>query len=300
MINGAVLNLGGFGKGFCTGMSGGNAYQYDPENRLEDLYDDTSVSIHRLTDASDVAASHEQFILYMLEQHIEHTGSAKAKAILADWPQQRAHFKFALPLWLNRTQTAEYLSKSLDRKAMIEELSVAFAQNQIEQIKQAHKTGSALFNGAIPGYGETDSELTLKLINSYAVIDKAQQIARDQLTKANMPLTQTLIDKYADKLLMERPRKLQDTLVKNIREAYSQYDDQQLAALMAEKRLNDYKTTLKLRDVQSIYSIGSSAWIIEQDRFNRQALAGVPTIDKNLASLESLSIVKEMLENEAA
>ncbi|OAI15368.1 glutamate synthase large subunit [Methylomonas koyamae] len=300
MINGAVLNLGGFGKGFCTGMSGGNAYQYDPENRLEDLYDDTSVSIHCLTDASDVAASHEQFILYMLEQHIEHTGSAKAKAILADWPQQRAHFKFALPLWLNRTQTAEYLSKSLDRKAMIEELSVAFAQNQIEQIKQAHKTGSALFNGAIPGYGETDSELTLKLINSYAVIDKAQQIARDQLAKANMPLTQTLIDKYADKLLMERPRKLQDTLVKNIREAYSQYDDQQLAALMAEKRLNDYKTTLKLRDVQSIYSIGSTAWIIEQDRFNRQALAGVPTIDKNLASLESLSIVKEMLENEAA
>ncbi|ATG90827.1 glutamate synthase-related protein [Methylomonas koyamae] len=300
MINGAVLNLGGFGKGFCTGMSGGNAYQYDPENRLEDLYDDTSVSIHRLTDASDVAASHEQFILYMLEQHIEHTSSAKAKAILADWPQQRAHFKFALPLWLNRTQTAEYLSKSLDRKAMIEELSVAFAQNQIEQIKQAHKTGSALFNGAIPGYGETDSELTLKLINSYAVIDKAQQIARDQLTKANMPLTQTLIDKYADKLLMERPRKLQDTLVKNIREAYSQYDDQQLAALMAEKRLKDYKTTLKLRDVQSIYSIGSTAWIIEQDRFNRQALAGVPTIDKNLASLESLSIVKEMLENEAA
>lgn len=116
MINGAVLNLGGFGKGFCTGMSGGNAYQYDPENRLEDLYDDTSVSIHRLTDASDVAASHEQFILYMLEQHIEHTGSAKAKAILADWPQQRAHFKFALPLWLNRTQTAEYLSKSLTAK----------------------------------------------------------------------------------------------------------------------------------------------------------------------------------------
>ncbi|AMK78736.1 MULTISPECIES: glutamate synthase-related protein [Methylomonas] len=300
MINGAVLNLGGFGKGFCTGMSGGNAYQYDPNDRLQDLYDDTSVTIHSLADGSEVAASHEQFILYMLEQHVEHTDSEKAKAILANWANERQHFKFALPLWLNRTQTAEYLSKALDRKAMIEELSVAFAQKQIEQIKQAYKNDTPLFDGAIPGYGETDTDLTLKLINSYAVIDKAQQIARDQLNKAGQPATEALVDKYAYKLVMERPRKLQDALIKNIREAYSQYDDGQLAALMAEKRLNDYKTTLMLRDVQSIYSIGSTAWIIEQDRFNRVALAGLPSIDKNLASLESLSIVKDMLESESA
>ena len=300
MINGAVLNLGGFGKGYCTGMSGGNAYQYDPENRLPALYDDTSVSIHSLTDGTDVAASHEQFILYMLEQHIEYTGSEKAKALLANWATERQHFRFALPLWLNRTQTAEFLSKSMDRKAMIEELSVEFAQQQIQLIKQAYKTNTPLFAGAIPAYGETDADLTLKLINSYAVIDKAQQIAKDQLSKAGQNLSQALIDKQAYKLVMERPRKLQDALVKNIREAYSQYDDNQLAALMAAKRLQDYKTTLMLRDVQSIYSIGSTAWIIEQDHINRQALAGLPSVDKNLASLESLAIVKDMLEDQSA
>jgi glutamate synthase (NADPH) large chain len=300
MINGAVLNLGGFGKGFCTGMSGGNAYQYDPDNRLQNLYDDTSVTIHSVADANETAASHEQFILYMLEQHIEHTDSQKAKAILSNWHVERQHFKFALPLWLNRTQTAEFLSKTMDRKAMIEELAVAFAQRQIEQIKQAYSCDKALFNGAIPAYGETDTELTLKLINSYAVIDKAQQIAKDQLKKANLPISTDLIDRHAYKLIMERPRKLQDTLIKNIREAYSQYEDQQLAVLMAEKRLNDYKTTLMLRDVQSIYSIGSTAWIIEQDRLNRLALAGLPSVDKNLASLESLAIVNAMLESETA
>jgi glutamate synthase (NADPH/NADH) large chain len=298
MINGAVLNLGGFGKGFCTGMSGGNAYQYDPENRLDDLYDDSSVTIHSLSQDNEVAKSHEQYILYMLEQHLEYTGSEKAKFLLANWENERQYFKFALPLWLNRTQTAEYLSKAMDRKAMIEELSVSLAQQQIENIKHAYRTGQALFNGAIPGYGQTDNALTLKLINSYAVIDKAQSIARDQLQKAGIPLSQTVVDQYAHKLIMERPRKLQDALVKNIREAYSQYDDTQLAALMAQKRLNDYKTTLELRDVQSIYSIGSTAWIIEQDRFNRAALADVPSVDKNLASLESLSIVQSMLESE--
>lgn len=300
MINGAVLNLGGFGKGFCTGMSGGNAYQYDPENRLADLYDDTSVSIHSLNDDNDVAKSHEQFILYMLEQHIEHTGSVKAKAILANWKSERQHFRFALPLWLNRTQTAEFLSKTMDRKAMIEELSVNFAQEQIALVKQSYQSGNPLFNGAIPGYGETDTDLTLKLINSFAVIDKSQQIAKDQLIKAGEAPTQARIDQQAHKLLIDRPRKLQDALVKNIREAYSQYDDGQLASLMAAKRLQDYKTTLKLRDVQSIYSIGSTAWIIEQDHVNRAALAGLPSVEHNLASLESLAIVKDMLDQASA
>jgi glutamate synthase (NADPH/NADH) large chain len=299
MINGAVLNLGGFGKGFCTGMSGGNAYQYDPDNRLQALYDDTSVSIHNLTDGDDVAASHELFIRYMLEQHIEHTGSIKARAILENWATERKHFRFALPLWLNRTQTAEFLSKSMDRKAIIEELAVEFAQQQIQEIKLAYQNDTVLFNGAIPGYGVTDDNLTVKLINSFAAIDKAQQLAREQLTKAGLPADPAATDQQAYKLLTERPRKLQDALIKNIREAYSQYDDAQLAALIAAKRLNDYKTTLKLRDVQSIYSIGSTAWIIQQDRINHEALEGVPAVDNNLASLESLEIVKQMLESES-
>jgi glutamate synthase (NADPH/NADH) large chain len=296
MINGAVLNLGGFGKGFCTGMSGGNAYQYDPEDRLKDLYDDTSVALHSLAEDSEQARSHEQFILYMLEQHVYYTGSEKAKALLANWAQERGHFKFALPLWLNRTQTAAFLSKALDRKAMIEELSVAFAAQQIAEVKQAYLSGKPLFNGEIPRYGETDTALTFKLINSFAVIDKAQQLAKDTLQKAGMPVTDSLIEKHARKLIAERPRKLQDALIKNIREAYSQYDDAQLASLMAEKRLTDYKAALMLRDVQSIYSIGSTAWIIEQDRINREALKDVPPVAANLASLESLAVVQGMLE----
>ena len=34
MTNGAVLNLGGFGKGLGNGMSGGFVYQYDPAGEL--------------------------------------------------------------------------------------------------------------------------------------------------------------------------------------------------------------------------------------------------------------------------
>ena len=69
---------------------------------------------------------------------------------------------------------------------------------------------------------------------------------------------------------------------------------------MASKRLNDYKTALINRSVQSIYSIGSSAWIIEQDNINKQALAGIPCIEEYLAGLVGLGIAEGMLNEETA
>ncbi len=297
MINGSVLNLGTFGKGFCTGMSGGNAYQYDPDNLLEKLYDTSSVEIRSLTEESDVSKAHEEFILYMLEQHIEYTNSIIGKKILENWQQERKHFKFAIPLWLYKTQTAEYLSQSLDRKAMVEELCIAYAQQQIQQVKQAYQENSPLFNGAIPAYGKTDTALTFKLINSFAVIDKAQIIAKEQLSKAGQnEISEQQISLQAEKLIINRPRKIQDALVKTYREAYSNYTDEQLADLLANKRLTDYKTAMIQRDVQSINSIGSTAWIIEQQNNNRTALAEVTGIEEYIAGLTSLDIVQNMLD----
>jgi glutamate synthase (NADPH/NADH) large chain len=295
MINGAVLNLGSFGNGFCTGMSGGNAYQYDPDNLLSDLYDKTSVEIHSLTEETEVAKAHEQFILTMLEQHLEYTGSAKAEAILANWSQERQHFRFALPLWLYKTQTAKYIQQALDRKGMIEELAIACAAQSCAELKQAYQTQTALFNGAIPGYGEVDSKLTFKLLNSFAVLNKAEQLVKEQLKSVSTAQTGVAIDQQVRKLIVERPRKLQDSLLKNTREAYSAYTDEQLAALLAQKRLNDYKTALSKRDVQSIYSIGSTAWIIEQDRINRKALSGLTSVEEYLARHTSLEVVQSMI-----
>ena len=299
MTNGAVLNIGGFGKGFCNGMSGGNAYQYDPENLLEKLYDKTSVELHRLSEDTETAKAHEQFIIAMLEQHAGYANSSKAKAILDDWQNARYHFKFALPLWLYKTQTLQFLQQSLDRKEMIEELSIALAQQQIEQVKKAYKSGQALFGGAVPSYGSADSSLMYKLINSFAVFDKAQQSAKDLLK--HLPDDQRTaidIERAARKLILERPRKIQDALVKSTREAYSNYTDEQLAALLANKRLNDYKTALINRSVQSINSIGSSAWIIEQSIINKNALENIPCVQEYLAGLLGLSIVQNMSNEE--
>ena len=95
--------------------------------------------------------------------------------------------------------------------------------------------------------------------------------------------------------ILERPRKLQEALVKNTREAYSYYTDEQLACLLANTRINDYKTALINRSVQSIYSMGSTVWIIDQDRQNRLALAGIPCVEAHLAEIVSVGIAQKLL-----
>jgi len=289
MTNGAVLNLGSFGKGFCNGMSGGNAYQYDPDNKLENLFDASSVEIRKITEDSDTARAHEQFVLYMLEQHAEYAESSVAANLLANWQEERQHFKFAIPLWLYKTQTAEFITKSVDRKAMIEELSVNEAQQQIARVQQAYHNGSVLFNGAAPTFGESDSPLAFNLINSFAVLNKATSIAASQAVNAQQT------EQLAQGLISNKARKLQDALVKETREAYGNYDDAQLANLLANKRVNDYKQALTLRDVQNIYSIGSTNWIIEQSAINVNALVDIPSIDAYLAALNSQAVIQDIL-----
>ena len=296
MINGAVLNLGGFGKGFCTGMSGGNAYQYDPDNRLEKRHDSSSIEVRQLTEDSDVARGHEQIVLHMLEQHIEATNSIIGKKIFANWENERKHFKFAIPLWLYKTQTAKHLSQTIESKLMIEELSVAYAQKQLKQVKQAQQSNQPLFNGKIPAYGETNSELASSLVSSLLVIQNSRTIAEDQLKKARQAdISAEQISQQADQLIMRRPRKVQDMLVKSIREAYAQYTNEQLADLLAEKRLADYKEALSQRDVQSIYSIGSTNWIIEQDQVNKLALADTPDVKEIISGLAGTHMMQAML-----
>ncbi len=184
---------------------------------------------------------------------------------------------------------------------MIEELAIDYAAAQIAQVKKAYQHAQPLFNGAIPAYGAGDTALTFKLVNSFAVLEKAQQVAREMLKYLPEVLrSQSQIEQAARKLIIERPRKLQDALVKSTREAYSNYSDDQLACLLADKRLNDYKTALINRDVQSIYSIGSTAWIIEQSNINKQALAGIPSIEEYLAGLVGLGIVQDMMNEQPA
>ena len=175
-----------------------------------------------------------------------------------------------------------------------EELAVDQAQQQMIRVQRAYADNTVLFNGQTPEYGETDSPLAFKMINSFAVLNKATQIAASQVQNA----LQTEV--AAQHLITTKARKLQDVLVKETREAYANYDDEQLATLLANKRLNDYKQALILRDVQNIYSIGSTNWIIEQTAINTLALIDIPVVDEYLAALNSQAVIQDMIKTKQA
>src|SRR3984885_9913385 len=78
MTNGQVVVLGGTGKNFGAGMSGGIAYVLDQEGTFEKRCNTSMITLHRLANADEVNA-----LKGLIYKHLELTESVRAKAILS-------------------------------------------------------------------------------------------------------------------------------------------------------------------------------------------------------------------------
>jgi glutamate synthase domain-containing protein 2/glutamate synthase domain-containing protein 1/glutamate synthase domain-containing protein 3 len=92
MTNGLVVILGGTGKNFGAGMSGGLAFVLDTDGRFEKLYNPEMVQVSPLEDPEDINA-----VKQLIYQHLEYTDSERAREILADWETWRAQFRKVHP-----------------------------------------------------------------------------------------------------------------------------------------------------------------------------------------------------------
>ncbi|TAN02981.1 MAG: glutamate synthase subunit alpha [Rhodanobacteraceae bacterium] len=114
MTGGTVVVLGETGRNFAAGMSGGVAYVYDREHLFERRCNLAMVSLqpvlagveqelrvprtawHRPSRDAEPATD-EAILRQLLEAHFRHTGSFRAKEILADWPNARDRFVKVMP-----------------------------------------------------------------------------------------------------------------------------------------------------------------------------------------------------------
>jgi glutamate synthase (NADPH/NADH) large chain len=87
MTGGLVVILGNVGRNFAAGMSGGLAYVYDPEGRLEAQCNHASVELESIVDRNDPEADlgdllgHDaERLRFLVERHFAATGSARARA----------------------------------------------------------------------------------------------------------------------------------------------------------------------------------------------------------------------------
>ena len=291
MTNGAVLNLGGFSKGFGNGMSGGFAYQYDPEAKLPDFISHDSVFSGTFADGSQQAEIHETAVKKMLQWHVEATGSVRAEVLLSEWESTRENMYWIMPKALLQYQDADAILQARTRKDLVDELATALSQHEIGLLKAAYKSGQAVLDGGIPEYGETETDRMYQLLNSYTVIEMAQVIVTKRYGK-DIPE----FDKRVRNLILTEDFALMSALAKHAREAIAHYDDSELAALVANKRVNDFKRTLELRISSKMDTLGTNAWIDFQDRKNEAVLGEVPSFDALFARVA----VPEILERSKA
>ena len=281
MTNGAVVNLAGYGKGFGNGMSGGTAYQYDPEHRLPEHCSKDSVVAFRLNEDTELAKGQEQALKWHLQRHVNRTDSELAQQLLDNWDSVRDDFYYLIPKSLLAYHRSEPIFNSMSRKAMLDELAFALATRQVQaiqsayaQLDQAHQQGQAdaglgLFNGQVPSYGECDSPLILRYLSAAGVLRRAQECADKIDPSQAAALVRQLIDHEDKKLL--------DVVSKDMAAVLKDFSDEALACLLAEKRLHDYQDSLRMREVWDTQAMGTSVWIIECQRINREQLSQFPS-----------------------
>ena len=89
MTGGTVVVLGGTGRNFAAGMSGGIAYVLDDDRTLG------SRCSKAMVDLEPMSAEDEELVRSLVEEHVQHTRSARARSILASWPKR--HFVKVMP-----------------------------------------------------------------------------------------------------------------------------------------------------------------------------------------------------------
>jgi glutamate synthase (NADPH) large chain len=121
MTGGVVCVLGDTGRNFAAGMSGGVAYVYDPEGRFGPLCNLSMVDLEPIAAPAQADPEDEPLrprqrsvsvedagmgdplrfdaerLRILVERHQLFTGSARAAALLADWPRSLAAFVKVTP-----------------------------------------------------------------------------------------------------------------------------------------------------------------------------------------------------------
>jgi glutamate synthase (NADPH/NADH) large chain len=92
MTGGTVVVLGGTGRNFAAGMSGGYAYVLDLDGDFSKRCNASMVDLEPLAEPEDEAR-----LKRLIENHQKYTGSKRAAGILEKWAQYRGKFVKVFP-----------------------------------------------------------------------------------------------------------------------------------------------------------------------------------------------------------
>ena len=111
MTGGCVVVLGNTGVNFGAGMTGGLAFVFDKHNVFVDRYNHELIDIHRLH--SEAMERYRDYLLSLLQDHVNETGSAQGQEMVDDYYHLAARFWMIKP---KASELSELLS-TLNRAA---------------------------------------------------------------------------------------------------------------------------------------------------------------------------------------
>jgi glutamate synthase (ferredoxin) len=117
MTGGRVVVLGGTGRNFAAGMSGGVAYVLDEVGDFERRCNRGMVDLEPLADDEDAA-----LVLSLVRKHSEHTRSNRAAKVLAAWDVLQPKFVKVMPRDYRRILVAQAKAKTEGREPTWNEL----------------------------------------------------------------------------------------------------------------------------------------------------------------------------------
>jgi glutamate synthase (ferredoxin) len=127
MTGGRAVILGGVGKNFAAGMSGGIAYVLDENSDLYTKVNKNMVAIEKLTSKYDVNELKE-----LISDHVKNTNSNKGKEILENFGEYLPKFKKIIP---HEYKKMQMLIVQMEEKGLSSEQAQieAFYANQAHQ-----------------------------------------------------------------------------------------------------------------------------------------------------------------------
>ena len=305
MTNGAVLNIGAYGKGLGNGMSGGFLYQYDPACQLDSHVSVDSVIIGAITGVDDpLAPIHHDAVRFMLEMHAAATGSALATRLLDNWETERHYISYVMPKALVAYQDSDALVASMPRRALLDELATALATHQVRELKRGVREGTPILDGVVPAYGVTDDTDMYRLLGAYTVFELAREVAAAKLHRgrahqdriqrdrahqdrddvASTRWTDHAVARAARNLILTEDFDLIARVASYARTILGDHSAEELSALIAAKRVDDYKQALAGRNVRSMDAPATYGWIMLQDTKNTEKLGRLPSFDELFAA----------------
>jgi len=107
MTGGCVVVLGSTGRNFAAGMSGGIAYVFDEDGQFLKRCNMAQVELERIkddgssvpeADLADMTTHDGQRLRGLIQTHLDHTGSSRAKEILDNWSDALPKFVKVMPI----------------------------------------------------------------------------------------------------------------------------------------------------------------------------------------------------------